>query len=47
MTHDDQDIEMNPPKLKFGMSKSELAELEDKEKARRKKLTKGWKPEGH
>jgi hypothetical protein len=45
------DIKTDDPevyvKLKFGMSREELKELERQEKERRKKLAKGWRPEGH
>lgn len=34
-------------KLRFGMTQAEIRELERQEKERRKKLAKGWRPEGH
>jgi hypothetical protein len=44
---DKEEIEMDPPKLEFGMSEAGRKELERKEKLRRKKLAKNWKPMGH
>lgn len=42
----DQDIELDPRKLRFGMSKEELEAIKRKAKER-KKMNKGWKPTSH
>jgi hypothetical protein len=49
MPHDDQanDIEMDPKKLRFGMSTAERRELEAEVKRKRKKLAKNWRPMEH
>jgi hypothetical protein len=43
---DEEEIELEPSVLKFGMSRAQVKELENKAK-RKKKLTKKWKPTDH
>jgi hypothetical protein len=42
----DEDTELDPKILKFGMSKAEVDKLKSQAKER-KKMNKGWKPSGH
>jgi len=44
----DQDIDKElSPKLVFGLSPKAIEELRQREKKRRKKVAKGWKPMEH
>lgn len=42
----DDDIELEPKVLKFGMSRAEVKELANKAR-KKKRLTKKWKPTDH
>jgi len=42
----DEDAELDPKILKFGMSKAEIDKLKNQAKER-KKMNKGWKTSGH
>ena len=46
MIDTNEDIELDPKILKFGMSKAEVDKLKNEAKER-KKMNKGWKPGGH
>lgn len=43
----DSDKELDPNVLRFGMSKKEVEALANKEKAKKKKPVKKWKPDEH
>jgi hypothetical protein len=43
----DLDKELDPKRLRFGMTPTQIEEIKRAEKARRKKLAKGWKPIEH
>ena len=43
----DLDKELDPKRLRFGMTPAQIEEIKRIEKQRRKKLAKSWRPEGH
>jgi hypothetical protein len=47
MSEDHQDKELDPKRLKFGMSPKTRKELEAEIKKKIKKRPKSWRPEGH
>lgn len=49
MPHKDQDIdkELEPEKLKFGMTKEQIKAWEKTWRKQDKKLAKNWRPQGH
>lgn len=47
MAQDDLDVELDPNKIRFGMSRKEREELEADEKRKKKKLPKNWRSQVH
>ena len=47
MSDDHEDQELDPKRLKFGISPAERRELEREARRKKKKIPKNWKPQGH
>jgi hypothetical protein len=43
----DLDKELDPKRLRFGMTSAQIEEIKRAEKVRRKKIAKSWKPTVH